>query len=101
MNEPATYSWREVCSQTGATYRQLCYWTACGNLPDTRPEQVTGSGYRRWFTEADLQIVRLLVRLSRAGVSLARLSAAVRNGEVPKFLAGIQDAIDDMYEAVS
>lgn len=86
-DEPARADWStyDVAWLTGATYRQLDYWirTAPASEPLARHAR-TGSGSRRRFTDDDVRLVDLIVRLIGAGVAreLARhLASSIPTGE--------------------
>lgn len=53
---------KEVCEQTGATYRQVDYWARIGFLGDG--EWRTGYGSRRRFNDRHVEVVRALVAFS-------------------------------------
>lgn len=80
----------DTCRMSGATYRQLDYWTTLGYLPayawDTESGEVNrnpGSRHVRVYRSADLRLVRRLVGLSRVRrLSLADLLSAARTGEL-------------------
>jgi hypothetical protein len=66
----------ELCELTGATYRQIDYWTRVGIL---KPAQITGrtrgeaqlaegSGSRRWWRASDAKKVGAMVAVSAATV---------------------------------
>lgn len=76
----------EVCTLrdmyvTGATYRQIDYWTRCGYFekadgdePDVLngtgkgPARKPGSGQRRTWTGREQRIAHIMVALSRVGI---------------------------------
>lgn len=65
----------EVCELTGVTYRQLDCWTTAGVVIPTVPAR--GSGSRRRFTEDDVRLVALALRLAELGCPLRTVSGAV------------------------
>lgn len=65
----------EVCDLTGVTYRQLDCWTTAGVVTPTIPAR--GSGSRRRFTEDDVRLVALAMRLAELGCPLRTVSGAV------------------------
>jgi hypothetical protein len=50
---------------TGATYRQIDYWTRVGYLEPATP--TPGSGTHREWTRHDLAVTRTILRLIRVG----------------------------------
>lgn len=67
---------------TGATYRQLDYWTRRGWFsPPGHPEdrQAVGSGKARKWTERERQIASLIVRLTRSGVNVTTAARIARD----------------------
>lgn len=71
--------------RAGATYRQVDYWSRTGIL-EPESEGTPGSGVSRAFAPVEVDVARLLVRLSRAGLApsskLAKAAAAaVRAGK--------------------
>jgi hypothetical protein len=89
---------------TGATYRQLDYWTRCGWLLDD-PEHtlglntLPGSGYWRKWTERDRRVAALMMRLIRAGlrtgVAAQIAHQAVDEGETAVTMDGVTIAWED------
>lgn len=66
---------------TGATYRQLDYWTRKGWLAPTDHEAAApGSGYPRHWTGREQQIAHLMVRLSHVGIIGDRAARIARDG---------------------
>lgn len=62
---------------TGATYRQIDYWTRVGYL---EPEAGTpGSGYSRRWSERDRRMAYLIVRLSLLGIEVPKAAAYARS----------------------
>lgn len=61
----------EMMNRTGASYRQLHYWTEHGliQVENQRP----GSGYRQKYSEDDVPKVTLMVQLSNAFGTLCPL----------------------------
>lgn len=99
---PEMFRSKEVCEQTGATYRQLDYWERT-NIARPSGVNARGSGSQRLYTSADLPIVRLLVRASASmprertlkklveGLTPTRLDEAI-NANPDGFVG--RDAID-------
>lgn len=58
---------REVCEQTGVTYRQLDYWCRRGLVRPT--VEASGQGSRRGWARADVERVR---RVSAAAAAKRR-----------------------------
>lgn len=52
----------ELCARSGATARQVVYWTECGWLTRT----VRGSGYPRSYSDDDLFVASVLTAVSQA-----------------------------------
>lgn len=78
MSPDPGYSSSQVCTMTGATYRQLDYWVRTGIL---RPEYAVanGSGTQRRFAPDQVRLVRLILRLRELGVGHdALVDAAAR-----------------------
>lgn len=65
--------------ETGMTYRQIDYATRKGFL---KPLHVGGTGYSREWTHAELEVARLLGRLTepRVGLSLETAARIARSG---------------------
>lgn len=61
------YSSDAVMHLTGATYRQLTYWTNTGRLGGNR---FVGSGRRRLYTPEQIDIVHAAVAMLAAGFTL-------------------------------
>jgi len=70
----ARYTAPEICALTGATYRQIDYWTRAGRLPET----AHGSGSQRRFTPAEVDTVRFVIALLGQGFVLDRAFAIAR-----------------------
>ena len=71
-----------MLAATGATHRQLDYWTRCGYvLTDGDPSPGSGR-YRRW-PASEVPVVALMVRLSAVGV-LVSTAAIVARGLVER-----------------
>lgn len=66
----------EVSAITGATYRQLYHWDKRGIVVPSI-QRASGSGSLRLYSFRDLVAVRILKRLSDAGVSPQNLGRAV------------------------
>lgn len=77
---------------TGATYRQLTYWTDVGYVT-TLGDPAVGSGHSRRYSLQSVQNVRMIVTLVHAGVNLAVMGAAIREGKLDEFLTGLGDAL--------
>jgi hypothetical protein len=64
----------QVVALTGATYRMLDYWATCGYVKPERQQRVAGtklgSGVMRLWPMAEVSIVRRMVRLIGAGLSV-------------------------------
>lgn len=72
----------DMLAATGATYRQLNYWTTSGYLrTDSNPNP--GSGRGRTWPASEVPVVALMARLSDAGV-LASTAAVVARGLVER-----------------
>jgi len=70
----------EACRLTGATYRELDYWTQCGYIAPSATDGNPGSGNRRLWAPEDVRRVRLMVRAVRSGLAPA-VAARVADGE--------------------
>lgn len=73
----------EVCERTGATYRQLDYWTRIGALvPVVR---ANGSGTRRLWSAESVAVVRAMLAVMAMASSdvRARLAQVMADGEPP------------------
>ena len=83
----------EACRLTGATYRELDYWTKCGYVSPSATDSNPGSGNRRLWAPEDVRRVRLMVRAVRSGLAPA-VAAQVADGEReigPGVLVSIED----------
>lgn len=75
---------------TGATYRQVDYWTRIGLI--TAEEPPPGSGHPRRWPASEVPTVAAMVRLIRAGLKLSAAARAARNGGV--IAPGVRVAMD-------
>jgi hypothetical protein len=65
---------------TGATFRQLDFWTRKGWL---RPDGGVGTGYSRDFGGDEIRVAKVMARLVNAGVSPEAAHRAARgDGEL-------------------
>lgn len=76
--------------ETGASYRQVDYWSKRGYL---RPEQVkTGSGKHRRWPRQEYDVLRVMVKLQTAGCEVSAAAkiarAAVESGDQRVDLGG-------------
>lgn len=63
--------------ETGATYRQVDYWSKQGYL---RPEELkTGSGKHRRWPRQELDILRVMVQLNQIGLDPGRAAKYARD----------------------
>lgn len=82
----------ELEAETGATYRQIDSWSTSGYLSVGN----IGSGHRRQFTEADIEVAKTLVALAdaiwtkRNGDLYGDVVAAVRRGETSISVNGLR-----------
>jgi DNA-binding transcriptional MerR regulator len=67
----------ELLSVSGLTYRQLDYWTSRGLI--RADENSPGSGHPRAWSDREMAIARVILRLTDAGVSLRVAAAAARS----------------------
>jgi DNA-binding transcriptional MerR regulator len=68
---------------SGITYRQLDYWTTQGWLrANERPDRKQGTGYRRTYPDAELDIADGMRRLIGAGLTAPAAARVARTGEV-------------------
>lgn len=67
------YNAYALAEKSGATYRQIHYWTENGALVPLRVEgqKDKGSGHRRVYDDRELEIARGLVLMSRSVLDLA------------------------------
>lgn len=76
----------QVVALTGATYRQLDYWATRQFVRPERPTRVPGtiptSGTMRLWPPSEVAIVRVMVRLLGAGLSLEVAAHLAREAEV-------------------
>src|SRR5262245_5041058 len=70
------YGRRDVLRITGVTYRQLDHW-ARREIVAPSVRSASGSGSRRLYSFRDIVAIRMLKRLTDAGVSLHNLGRAV------------------------
>jgi hypothetical protein len=81
--DTATLTTRELCAATGATERQIQWWSQEGIL---RPQLMPGPGYNgrsRVFPRSELPLARLAVRLGKHYASTRRrVIAAIRRAHV-------------------
>jgi DNA-binding transcriptional MerR regulator len=57
-----TYATSQVVALLGVSYRRIDYWARMGYIPGQH--DVTGSGHRRYWTEDQIDRVRLLMMAS-------------------------------------
>lgn len=68
----------EQLSITGATYRQLDYWSRTGYL---HPNNVlAGSGVARTWPDGELEVARLMAQFVQAGLTVPAAAHAARHG---------------------
>ena len=67
-----------ACSAAGITYRQLDYWARTDLI---RPEvrSATGSGTQRLYSFRDILILKVIIRLIDAGISLQQIRTAIEH----------------------
>src|SRR5262245_61929326 len=76
MAEAEGYRVPEVCRTIGITYRQLDYWARTGLVtPSIR--EAGGSGTQRLYSFQDLVVLKVIKKLTDAGVSLQRVRKAI------------------------
>jgi hypothetical protein len=62
MNNPITLSSKQVCAVSGASYRQLDYWSLLGLLTgEPMGARTIGSGFKRIHTFEEAVLARILV----------------------------------------
>lgn len=66
----------EMCRRTGATYRQLDYWTRNGVVTPAQEPRLSGPGGRRAFSERQIRVVRLIRGLAALGATQHVLTRA-------------------------
>jgi DNA-binding transcriptional MerR regulator len=64
-----TYSSREVCEETGVTYRQLDYWIRVGYISGVG---CPGSGRQRRYTASDVERVKEIRRAMAKAIQTLR-----------------------------
>lgn len=78
----------------GVSYRRLDYWARCGYL---RPYgQGAGSGRRRRWSERELRVAALIVRLADAGMTLpvaAQIARAAVKADKPTHYEHLGDGV--------
>lgn len=83
---PNTFTTMQVCARTGATYRQVDYWSRT-NIAAPSVQQSAGSGSQRLYSLADLWRVGVCKALLDAGLSLTAvrevLDQAVQSDDLP------------------
>lgn len=92
--ERTRWTSREVCEMTGATYRQLDYWTRRGYV--SAIDDMPGSGVLRRYDRAAVDRAELVVRLIGIGVDLNALGAAILAGELESFLLEMIHGLRDV-----
>ena len=76
MGETEGYRVPEVCRTIGITYRQLDYWARTGLVtPSIR--EAGGSGTQRLYSFQDLVVLKVIKKLTDAGVSLQRVRKSI------------------------
>lgn len=70
----------DLMAATGATYRQVDYWTRVGYLRP--PEPTPGSGAQRAYPPAEVRVAALMVALVNAGVEVGAAALAARTARV-------------------
>jgi DNA-binding transcriptional MerR regulator len=76
MVEAEGYRVPEVCKVVGISYRQLDYWARTGLVtPSVR--EAGGSGTQRVYSFQDLVVLKVIKKLTDAGVSLQRVRKAI------------------------
>jgi DNA-binding transcriptional MerR regulator len=91
---PGLLTSADITFEAGITYRQLDHWVRRGYL---RPEHVgknrygSSSGYSRYWTREELDVARVMGRLTAAGLTPTAAHRIARSGEPRAELApGIQ-----------
>lgn len=79
----------EAMQRSGATYRQLDYWTRQGFL---RPVGGSGSGFSREWPDAEVAVLRRMVVATAAGLSpaIAEKAARLEDGNFLYLGAGVR-----------
>lgn len=75
-----TYTSREVCKLAGCSYRQLDYWCRIGLLQSSAHE-ANGSGSRRLFEPADVQLAKR-IRIASDLINMPLIDALDRLDEI-------------------
>jgi DNA-binding transcriptional MerR regulator len=67
-----------ACNAAGITYRQLDYWAKSGLVvPSARSR--AGTGTQRLYTKSDIVLLKVVKRLTDAGVSIQQVRAALHH----------------------
>ena len=76
MRDAEGYRVPEVCKLVGISYRQLDYWARTGLVtPSIR--EAGGSGTQRLYSFQDLVVLKVIKKLTDAGVSLQRVRKSI------------------------
>lgn len=71
----------DIEAQYGVSYRRLDLWTRQGHIRASNP--APGSGHRRVWAAAELDIARRMAELTAAGMTVAASAQIARNGGWP------------------
>jgi DNA-binding transcriptional MerR regulator len=85
--QPAIYTSAEVCRQTGITYKQLDTWSQWRYIQpsfvtresEPKPWHGRGSGHDRRFTQAEVEVARMMARLVKLGVNAQQAAKVARH----------------------
>jgi len=78
MTTTSGYRGPTVCKIVGISYRQLDYWARTG-LVTPSVQEAHGSGTQRLYSFDDIVQIKVIKRLTDAGVSLQRVRMAVED----------------------
>lgn len=79
MEEPQTYSTREVAMLAGVSYRQLDYWIRVGTVKPRGESMLPGSGHYRQFTPEDVDVLLAVIGRWR---DAEKIVVAFRRGQL-------------------
>ncbi len=89
----------DVLEATGASHRQLYYWTAAGYVHALNDR--AGTGHRLVYSTDEVRVIAVLVLLVREGIQLqtavraARVLAEANSAELGPFTIGWRERPED------
>jgi DNA-binding transcriptional MerR regulator len=97
MDSPqGQWSTYDVCELTGASYRQVDYWTR--TTPVFARHTTGGSGSRRRWTDEEVQRIDLMVRCRRAQLDLDTVRDMAQGEVGSPVLASMAPSVSIMVE---